>query len=121
MSSKVSRFRGRERRQRRVRKTVRGTAARPRLSVFRSLRHIYAQLIDDEARATLAAASTLDADLRDEVSGCNKDSARKVGLAIAAKAKAAGIEQVVFDRNGYVYHGCVQAVADGAREGELRL
>ncbi len=121
MSSKVSRFRGRERRQRRVRKKVLGTAERPRLSVYRSLRHVYAQLVDDDAGRTLAAASTLDAELKDEVHGCNQDAARKVGRLIAERAKAAGIAAVVFDRNGYVYHGCVKAVAEGAREGELTL
>lgn len=121
MSSKVSRFYGRKRRQRRVRTKVQGTAQRPRLSVYRSLRHIYAQLIDDGAGVTLAAASTLDPELRDEVSGRNQEAAKKVGQLIAKRAKDAGIEAVVFDRNGYLYHGCVKAVAEGAREGELRL
>ncbi len=121
MSSKVKRYTGRARRQRRVRKTVLGSSERPRLSVFRSLRHVYAQVIDDSAGRTLAAASTLDAELRDQVTGCNQDAARKVGRLIAERAKALGIESVVFDRNGYLYHGCVKAVAEGAREGELRL
>ncbi len=121
MSSKVDRYTGRVRRQRRVRLKVRGTAERPRLCVFRSERHIYAQLIDDQAGATLVAASTLEPALKGEVTGRNKDAGRKVGRLIAERAKAAGIEAVVFDRNGYVYHGCVAAVADGAREGELRL
>lgn len=121
MSSKVSRFTGRERRQRRVRRKVQGTAERPRLCVFRSERHIYAQLIDDRSGRTLAAASTLEPALRGEVHGRNKDSAKRVGRLIAERAKEAGIAEVVFDRNGYVYHGCVAAVAEGAREGELRL
>lgn len=121
MSSSVQRFSGRLRRQRRVRKKVRGTAERPRLSVFRSLRHVYAQLIDDLQGTTLAAASTLDPELREKVNGCNIAAAREVGLLIAARARAAGIAAVVFDRNGYVYHGCIKAVAEGAREGELVL
>jgi len=121
VSSKVKRYDGRMRRQRRVRKTVLGTATRPRLCVFRSLRHIYAQLIDDSTGTTLATASTLDPALRDEVKGRNTSAAKAVGKLIAERAKAAGIEAVVFDRNGYVYHGCVKAVAEGAREGELRL
>lgn len=121
MSSKVKRYDGRMRRQRRVRKTVRGSATHPRLCVFRSLRHVYAQVIDDTSGLTLAAASTLDPALRDEVSGRNRDAAKAVGRLIAERARAAGVEQVVFDRNGYIYHGCVQAVAEGAREGELRL
>jgi len=117
----VERFDGRLRRQRRVRKKVRGTAARPRLSVYRSVHHVYAQLIDDESGRTLAAASTRDPDLQEEVTGRNVASARRVGRSIAAKALAAGITAVVFDRNGYVYHGVVKAVAEGAREGELTL
>ena len=121
MSSKVSRYTGRMRRQRRVRKTVVGSPQRPRLSVFRSARHVYAQIIDDTTGRTLVAASTLDPELRGEVKGGNQESARKVGKLVAARAKAAGIEAVVFDRNGYVYHGCVKAVAEGAREGELQL
>lgn len=121
MSSKVEKPRGRERRARRVRRKIRGSAARPRLTVYRSLRHIYAQLVDDDAGHTLAAASSLDAELRDQVSGRNVETARQVGLLLARRAKAAGIDTVVFDRNGYLYHGCVKAVADGAREGELQL
>lgn len=121
MGRSVDRFDGRVRRQRRVRKKVRGTAERPRLSVFRSAHHVYAQLIDDVAGVTLAAASTLDAGLRSDANGRNCESAKKVGLLIAQRAKDQGIAQVVFDRNGYVYHGVVQSVAEGAREGELVL
>ncbi len=103
-------------RHRRVRKKVLGTADRPRLAVYRSNRHIYAQLIDDYAGETLAAASTLaDAD------GDPKARAKAVGEEIATRAKAAGIERVVFDRGGFRYHGRVQAVAEGAREGGLEL
>jgi large subunit ribosomal protein L18 len=121
VSKSVQRFEGRLRRQRRVRKKVRGSAERPRLSVYRSEHHVYAQLIDDTAGHTLAAASTLDPELRGEATGRNIESARKVGRLIAQRAQAQGIEAVVFDRNGYVYHGVVQAVAEGAREGELTL
>ncbi len=120
MSSKVSRYTGRVRRQRRVRLKVRGTGERPRLSVYRSLRHIYAQVIDDSTGRTLVTASTLDPELR-ESAGANQTAARAVGRLVAARARDAGIERVVFDRNGYLYHGCVKAVAEGAREGELQL
>ena len=107
------------RRHARVRKQVRGTAERPRLAVFRSNRHISAQVIDDRAGRTLAAASSNEADLR-EGSG-NKDSAAKVGKLVAERAKAAGVQAVVFDRGAYLYHGRVKAVAEGARAGGLVL
>lgn len=94
---------------------------RPRLTVYRSLKHVYAQLIDDATGQTLVTASSLDPELREKVHGCNRKTAREVGLSVAQKARAKGVEQVVFDRNGYLYHGVVQAVADGAREGELKL
>ena len=103
-------------RHRRVRKKVLGNAERPRLAVYRSNRHIYAQLIDDYAGATLAAASTL----ADE-KGDPKARAKAVGEEIASKAKAAGIERAVFDRGGFMYHGRIQAVAEGAREGGLEF
>lgn len=120
MSSKVARFAGRYRRQRRVRKRVRGSGLRPRLSVFRSGKHIYAQVIDDSTGCTLAAASSLDAELRTAgVTGCA--AAKQVGLLVARRALEKGIDRVVFDRNGYLYHGRVKAVAEGAREGELEL
>ena len=112
---------GRLRRHARVRKKVQGTASRPRLAVYRSNRHIYAQLIDDGAAATLAAAS--DAEVAaTAVEGPGKtDRAKEVGKLIADRAKAAGIERVVFDRGGRSFHGRVAAVAEGAREGGLHI
>ncbi len=107
------------RRHRRVRKTVRGTTARPRLSVYRSNRYIVAQVIDDTVGRTLAAASSLEADLRS--SGRILEAARSVGRLVAERAKAAGIETVVFDRGGNVYHGRVAALADAAREAGLEF
>jgi large subunit ribosomal protein L18 len=110
----------RQRRHIRLRKKVSGSAARPRLVVTRSARHISAQVVDDGIGQTLVSASTLEADLR----GSNDDKtakARKVGELIAERAKAAGLEAVVFDRGGNKYHGRVAAVADGAREGGLKL
>jgi large subunit ribosomal protein L18 len=109
----------RVRRHHRVRKHVRGTAERPRLAVFRSNRHISAQVIDDRAGTTLAAASTLEADLRDGSS--NRDAAAKVGKLVAERAKDAGVERVVFDRGGFLYHGRVAAVAEAAREAGLEF
>lgn len=106
-------------RHRRVRGKISGTAARPRLNVFRSAKHIYAQLIDDVAGVTLASASTMEKGF--EGSGSNKEAAKKVGLAIAQKAKEKGISEVVFDRSGYIYHGRVQELAEGAREGGLQF
>lgn len=112
----------RKKRHRRVRYKVSGTAVRPRLNVSRSIQHMYAQLIDDAAGHTMAAASTLDADVRGAVStGGNVAAARAVGKLIAERAKARGIESVVFDRGGYKYHGRVQALADAAREGGLHF
>jgi large subunit ribosomal protein L18 len=110
----------RERRHRRVRKRVRGTAERPRLAVFRSNRHVTAQVIDDVAGRTLAAASTVEADLRAGPTG-NTSAAANVGRLVAERAKAAGVERVVFDRGGFLYHGRVAAVADAAREAGLEL
>ncbi len=107
------------RRHNRVRKHVRGSADRPRLAVFRSNRHISAQVIDDRAGTTLAAASTLEADLRDGSS--NRDAAAKVGKLVAERAKDAGVERVVFDRGGFLYHGRVAAVAEAAREAGLEF
>ena len=106
-------------RRARVRAKISGTAQRPRLAVFRSAKHIYAQLIDDVAGVTLAAASSMDKGF--EGFGGNKEAARKVGLAVAEKAKAKNIEEVVFDRGGFVYHGRVKELADGAREGGLKF
>lgn len=106
-------------RHKRVRKNISGTAARPRLNVFRSLSNIYAQIIDDEKGVTLVAASSMDKDF--EGYGGNIEAAKAVGQAVAKKALAAGIKEVVFDRGGYVYHGRVAALAEGAREGGLEF
>lgn len=106
------------RRHNRVRRKVDGTATRPRLSVFRSSAHIYAQIIDDVAQRTLLAVSSKSAGV---TQGTKSEEARSVGQAIAALAKQAGITQVVFDRGGFKYHGRVQALADGAREGGLEF
>ena len=119
MVNKPDKIVARLRRHRRVRGKISGTAERPRLDVFRSAKHIYAQLIDDVSGNTLAAASSLDKGF--EGTGGNVDAATKVGKAIAEKALAKGIKQVVFDRGGFVYHGRVKALADGAREGGLEL
>lgn len=102
----------------RVRKKILGTSERPRLAVFRSLKNIYAQLIDDSKGVTLVSASSLDAEFKGKYGG-NKELAKAIGLKIAEKAKAAKIKTVVFDRAGYLYHGRVAEVADGAREGGL--
>ena len=107
------------RRHRRVRGKISGTAERPRLDVFRSSKHIYAQIIDDVAGVTLCSASTMDKDL--EGFGGNIEAAGKVGRKIAERALEKGIKVVVFDRGGFVYHGRVKALAEGAREGGLQL
>jgi large subunit ribosomal protein L18 len=122
MLIKADKNKSRLRRHVRVRKKISGTAERPRLNVYRSSKHIYAQLIDDVKGVTLAAASTLDKELRDQIeNGGNVEAARKVGELIAKRAKAAGITKVVFDRGGYLYHGRVQALADAAREAGLEF
>ena len=108
------------RRHRRVRKKVRGTAERPRLAVFRSNKHISAQVIDDLTGRTLAAASTTETDLRSGATG-NVDAATQVGRLVAERAKAAGVDQVVFDRGGFLYHGRVAALASAAREAGLEF
>jgi large subunit ribosomal protein L18 len=109
-------------RQKRVRKKVRGDAQRPRLCVYRSVRHIYAQLIDDSSGRTLAAVSTMDPQVREKIAGLKKSEAAKVvGAEIAARAKAKGLEKVVFDRNGFLYHGRVQALSESAREAGLQF
>lgn len=106
----------------RIRKKIQGTAERPRLCVFRSAKHIYAQVIDDRAGRTLVSASTVEKDIRDgEKPECKVDAAKSVGTKLAEKALAAGIKEVVFDRNGFIYHGRVKAVADGAREAGLEF
>jgi large subunit ribosomal protein L18 len=107
------------RRHARVRKTVRGTPERPRLAVFRSNKHTSAQVIDDRAGRTLAAASTLE--IRGGGSTSNKDAAAEVGRLVAERAKAAGVDKVVFDRGGFLYHGRVAAVADAARSAGLEF
>jgi len=107
------------RRHTRVRKKVSGTSSVPRLNVFRSLKHIEAQIIDDTKGVTLCAASSREADFK--VSGSNKEGAKAVGLLIAKKATDAGIKDIVFDRGGYIYHGRVAALAEGAREGGLNF
>jgi large subunit ribosomal protein L18 len=110
----------RQRRHVRVRAKVKGTAERPRLAVYRSLEHIYAQVIDDVAGHTLVSASTIDAEIKKAIAGKRKtEEAKIVGQFIAARAKKAGISRVVFDRGGHMYHGRVKALADGAREAGL--
>ena len=120
MFTKINRKSIRAQKHYRVRRYINGTALKPRLAVYRSNKHIYAQLIDDTAGVTLAAASTLDASLKGE-NGGNKEAAKKVGLLLAERAIAKGLKQVVFDRGGLVYHGRVAAVAEGAREGGLEF
>jgi large subunit ribosomal protein L18 len=120
MAANASKSRARQRRHTRVRKKVTGTAERPRLAVFRSNRHISAQVIDDRSGRTLAAASTYEPSLRTGATG-NKEAAAEVGRLVADRAKAAGVTAVVFDRGGNLYHGRVAAVADAAREGGLEF
>jgi large subunit ribosomal protein L18 len=113
---------GRERRKLRIRKNVEGTPDRPRLSVFRSARHIYAQVVDDSTGKTLAHASTLSKDLKGTLDADKKtDAAKKVGALIAKMCKSKKIDRVVFDRNGYLYHGRVSALAQAAREAGLEF
>lgn len=122
MANQKSRFVARLERHARVRKHISGTADRPRLNVYRAVAEIYAQVINDEAGHTLASASTLDKDLRASLDGKNKtEQARLVGLAIAERARAQGINKVVFDRGGFRYFGRIKALADGAREGGLEF
>ncbi|AGA56540.1 MAG: 50S ribosomal protein L18 [Thermobacillus sp.] len=122
MITKIDKNKARLKRHLRVRKKINGTAERPRLSVFRSSKHIYAQLIDDEKGITLASASTLDKELRDKIgNGGSVEAARQVGELIARRAKEKGVAKVVFDRGGYLYHGRIQALADAAREGGLEF
>ena len=119
MVNKPDKNEARLRRHRRVRGKISGTAERPRLAVFRSSKHIYAQIIDDVAGVTLVSASTMEKGF--EGFGGNVEAAGKVGRMIAEKALAKGIKTVVFDRGGFVYHGRVKALAEGAREGGLEL
>ncbi len=112
----------RKRRHRRIRMKLAGTAQRPRLNVFRSLEHIYVQAIDDVDGHTIVSASTVDNELAASLAGkTKKEQATLVGKTVAERAMAAGITEVVFDRGGYLYHGRVKALADGAREGGLRF
>jgi large subunit ribosomal protein L18 len=109
-------------RRQRIRRKISGSETRPRLSVFRSTRHIYAQIIDDGKGQTLVAASTLSGEIRDKLSGLKKaDAAKEVGKLLAAKAREKGIARVVFDRNGFIYHGRVKAVAESCRENGLEF
>lgn len=110
----------RKQRHQRVRKNVHGTTERPRLNVFRSLHHIYAQIINDETGVTLVSASTVEKEVAESLAnGSNIDAAKAVGAAIAKRAKEKGIEKVVFDRGGYIYHGRIAALATAAREAGL--
>jgi large subunit ribosomal protein L18 len=122
MANTNTRLKARARRKVSIRKNLRGSAARPRLSVYRSGNHMYAQVIDDDAGCTLAAASTLSVELKGHDGHCgNQSAAQEVGKLIAKKAVEANITEVVFDRNGYLYHGRVKALAEGAREGGLKF
>jgi large subunit ribosomal protein L18 len=120
MSKELSRDVARRRRHLRVRRRIEPSKDRPRLSVFRSLKHIYAQVVDDAKGHTLVAASTLDKEIRDDIAGLTKtEQARIVGETLARRAKAQGVEEVVFDRGGYKYHGRLRSLAEGARAGGL--
>ena len=119
MVKKPDKNTARLKRHARVRKKISGTAARPRLNVFRSAKHIYAQLIDDVAGVTLASASSMEKGF--EGFGGNKEAAKTVGMGIAQKAQEKGISEIVFDRSGYIYHGRVKELAEGAREGGLKF
>jgi len=119
---KETRSAARKRRHARVRKKISGSDQVPRLSVFRSLKHIYAQIIDDVVGQTLVSASTLDADVRDQAVGLSKtEQAKIVGKRLAEKALSSGVTRVVFDRGGYLYHGRVKALADASREAGLKF
>jgi len=125
MLNKSSKDATRDKIHTRIRKKLAGTTARPRLNVYRSVNHIYVQLIDDAKHATLVSASSLEqgkeGDSKKHIAGGNIAAAKKVGTLIAERAKAKGLESVVFDRGGYLYHGRVKAVADAAREGGLKF
>jgi large subunit ribosomal protein L18 len=122
MAKTSQKYVARLRRHRRVRGRISGTSERPRLNVFRSSEHIYVQIIDDAAGHTLVSASTIDGDVRKQITGMNKtDAARVVGKTVAERAKKAGITTVIFDRGGWRYQGRVKALADGAREAGLEF
>ena len=120
-STAEKRHSGRLRRQRRVRKKIHGTAERPRLAVFRSNKHLSAQLIDDDAGRTIASASSLEAEFRKSGSGATVDAAKRVGKTVAQRAKQAGITKVVYDRGGFLFHGRIAAAAQAAREEGLEF
>lgn len=119
----ISRAKSREKRKKRVRRKVVGTSERPRLSVFRSAKNIYAQIIDDTSFNTLVQVSTISKDVRDQFKGKsgNKEGASMIGKLIAQKAQEKGIKKVVFDRNGFLYHGRIKSLAEAAREGGLEF
>ena len=117
----MSKLDQRNKRKKRIRRKLAGTAERPRLTVYKSLKHIYAQVVDDHAGRTLAFASSLSKELKGKDEGDKKADAKRVGKLVAEKAKAAKVEQVVFDRNGNPYHGRVAAVAEAAREAGLKF
>ncbi len=122
MSRITDRKQRRDKSKRRFRQHVRGTAQRPRLTVFRSLRHLYAQVIDDERGVTIAAVSTLEKATTGELSSTgNREAGKRVGELIAERAKSQGVETVVFDRGGFQYHGVIRAIAEGAREAGLKF
>jgi len=120
--SEINRNLARLKRHKRIRRDIKGTKERPRLVVFRSLKHIYAQVIDDEERKTLVSASTLDKEIKDQVGyKGNIKAAEVVGELLAKKLQTAGITKVVFDRGGYLYHGRVKALAEGVRKGKIEF
>ncbi|SFM34191.1 large subunit ribosomal protein L18 [Paenibacillus sp. 1_12] len=122
MINKSDKNKARLKRHLRVRKKIQGTTERPRLNIFRSSKHMYAQLIDDVKGVTIASASTQDKELKENIgNGGNAEAARKVGALIAERAKQSGVEKIVFDRGGYLYHGRVKALADAAREAGLEF
>lgn len=121
--AKKDKIAAKQRRKHSIRKRVSGDASRPRLSVFRSAKHIYAQVVDDQSDKSVAAASTLTKVLNSELQSCKSkcDRAKLVGMSVAKACLSQGVSQVVFDRNGYLYHGRVKALADGAREAGLQF
>jgi large subunit ribosomal protein L18 len=122
MAGTTQKVLARQRRKKRVRKRVFGTSERPRLSVFKSAKHIYAQVIDDVQGQTLVSASTLDPEIRESIKyGGNIEAAKKVGALVGKRALEKGIKTVVFDRNGFLYHGRIKALADSAREAGLKF
>ena len=122
MSRNTDRKQRRDKIKRRSRQQVRGTAGRPRLAVFRSLRHLYAQIIDDEKGVTIASVSTLDkASTGDLSSTGGREAGKRIGELIAERAKSQGVDAVVFDRSGFKYHGVIRAIAEGAREAGLKF